>query len=111
MNKKQEEQMIKAAHKYWADESGGYDKEDIMVDAFVEGYKQAFALYNVVSKRLSIKLEDWDHQCGDGCCDLYGTEIILNGKKCDNQYAGDDVRTALEFVLTELGFEVDIYVC
>lgn len=64
-----------------------------------------------VSKRLSIKLEDWDYQCGDGCCDMYGTEIALNGKKCDNQYAGDDVRTALEFILTELGYEVDIDVC
>lgn len=47
MTEKQEEKMIKAAHKYWSDESGGYDKEDIMVDAFVEGYRQAFALYNV----------------------------------------------------------------
>ncbi len=64
-------------------------------------------LHNV-SKRLSIKLEDWHYQCGDGCCDMYGTEIALNGKKCDNQYAGDHVRTALEFVLTELGYEVDI---
>ena len=42
--------MVKAAHKYWADESGGYDKEEIMVDAFVEGYKQAFALFNVVGQ-------------------------------------------------------------
>lgn len=64
-----------------------------------------------VSKRLSIKLEDWHYQCGDGCCDMYGTEITLNGKACDNLYAGDDVRTSLEFVLTELGYEVDIDVC
>ena len=47
MNEKQEEQMIKAAHKYWADESGSYGEEEIMIDSFVEGYKQAFALYNV----------------------------------------------------------------
>jgi len=50
MNEKQEEQMIKAAHKYWADESGSYGKEEIMIDSFVEGYKQAFALYNVVGQ-------------------------------------------------------------
>lgn len=62
-------------------------------------------------KRLSVKLEEWHYQCGDGCCDMYGTEISLNGKKCNNQYAGDDVRTALEFILTELGYEVDIDVC
>ena len=50
MTEKQQEQMIKAAHKYWVDESAGYDKEDIMVDSFVEGYKQAFDLYNVVGQ-------------------------------------------------------------
>lgn len=61
-----------------------------------------------VSKRLSIKLEDWHYQCGDGCCDMYGTGIALNDKVCDNQYAGDNVQTALEFVLTELGYDVDI---
>ena len=43
MTEKQKEQMLKAAHKYWADESGGYDKEEIMVDAFAAGYKQALA--------------------------------------------------------------------
>jgi len=60
MTEKQEEQMIKAAHKYWADKSGGYDKEEIMVDAFVEGYKQAFALYNVVGQSEQLVLfADW----------------------------------------------------
>jgi len=73
--------------------------------------KKKQLLMHSVNKRLSIKLEDWHYQCGDGCCDMYGTEIVLNGKKCDNQYAGDDVRTALEFVLTKLGYEVDIDVC
>ena len=59
-----------------------------------------------------LKLEDWHYQCGDGCCDMYGTEIALNGKVCDNQYAGgDDVQKSLEFVLSELGYEVDIDVC
>lgn len=51
MTREQEEKMIKAAHKYWTDESGSYSKEDVMVDAFVEGYKQAFALYNVSQQR------------------------------------------------------------
>jgi len=77
-----------------------------------ERRKEALQLLQTdVSRRISIKLEDWHYQCGDGCCDMYGTEITLNGKKCDNQYAGDDVRTALEFILTELGYEVDINVC
>lgn len=47
MTDKQEKTMIKAANKHWSDESGGYDKKDIMVDAFVKGYRKAFALYIV----------------------------------------------------------------
>lgn len=50
MTEEQEEKMIKSAHKYWSDESGSYEKQDIMVDAFVEGYKKAFALYGVVGR-------------------------------------------------------------
>lgn len=81
------------------------------LEMFAKDYHKEQCNIPVVSKHLSIKLEDWHYQCGDGCCDLYGTEIALNGKKCDNGYAGNDVRTALEFVLTELGYEVDIDFC
>ena len=86
------------------------DRSNKMSKEMAKKQKQQLPI-NGVSKRLSIKLEDWHYQCGDGCCDMYGTEIALNGKKCDNQCAGDDVRTALEFVLTELGYEVDVDVC
>lgn len=77
---------------------------------YLDMIKKQLSIHGV-SKRLSIKLEDWHYQCGDGCCDMYGTEIALNGKVCDNQYAGDDVQKSLEFVLSELGYEVDIDVC
>ena len=55
MTDKQEKKMIKAANKHWFDESGGYDKKDIMVDAFVKGYRQAFALYSVSQQRELLK--------------------------------------------------------
>jgi len=72
MNEKQEEQMIKAAHKYWADESGSYGKEEIMIDSFVEGYKQAFALYNVVGQSEQLSLCQCDKPSPD----------IMYGKTC-----------------------------
>mgnify|MGYP003681047241 CR=1 FL=1 len=62
MTDKQEKKMIKAANKHWSDESSGYDKKDIMVDAFAEGYKQAFALYNVSQQRellLGFQKSEW----------------------------------------------------
>lgn len=59
-------------------------------------------------RKVNIKLNDWHYQCGDGCCDMYGTELIVNGKKCENQYAGDDVGLAIEFLLEELGYDFEI---
>lgn len=61
----------------------------------------------VKDKKLYITLNDWSYHCVDGCCTNYGTEISLNGKKCDNEYAGDGVMESLKFVLTELGYEVE----
>lgn len=59
-------------------------------------------------KEVNIELRDWDHQCADGCCMNYGTEIIVNGVKSDNSYDGTDVAQALHFTLSQLGFNVKI---
>ena len=56
---------------------------------------------------LKIEFEDWHYQCGDKCCDNYGTDIYLNDKKLDEQYA-EDSKNALKAVLSELGYAVDI---
>lgn len=65
---------------------------------------------------LEIELEDWDYTCGDGCCYLYGTRIIMNGEEVphplgeleDNSYIGSEVELALEAVLKKLGYNVKI---
>jgi hypothetical protein len=67
------------------------------------------------SKKLKITFEDWHYQCGDKCCDSYGTYLYLNGEKLehpnpeihDNSYLGEDVQTALHAVLKKLGYEVE----
>ena len=60
-----------------------------------------------MSKKLEIKLVDWDYTCGDGCCYSFGQDIYLNGKKLDEQHADNSVN-ALKSVLIELGYEVEI---
>ena len=57
---------------------------------------------------ITIKLKEWDYECGDGCCYEYGTSIEVNGEQCDNEHAGGEVVSALEFVLTKLGIEHEI---
>lgn len=65
--------------------------------------------------KLKIKFEHWNYQCGDGCCDNYGTNLYLNGKQLehpnheihDNGYLGEDIETGLHAVLKELGYQVE----
>lgn len=60
--------------------------------------------------KLKITLEDWDYECGDGCCTSYGTYIYLNGELLEhpnpeihyNSYIGMEVSTSLEAVLKKL---------
>jgi hypothetical protein len=69
------------------------------------------ALKNCVLQNVSpvnISINDWDYHCSDGCCSMYGESISVNGKECDNEYAGGSVTQSLEFVLTELGVNFTI---
>ncbi len=58
--------------------------------------------------KININLNEWHYKCGDGCCDMYGTEISFNNEECENEYAGDDVEKSLEFILTKLGIDFEI---
>lgn len=57
-------------------------------------------------KNLTIRFKDWHHQCGDGCCDLFGMHIWLNGEKLDESYA-ESSENALKAVLEKLGYKVE----
>lgn len=59
------------------------------------------------NKKLKIEIKDWHYQCGDGCCDNYGTDIYLNGELVDT-VESDDLENVLEKVLTLLHYEVEI---
>lgn len=61
-----------------------------------------------MKQKVKIELREWDFDCGDGCCNNYGTEIIVDGKLCDNQYTGSDVAASLRFALETLGYDVEI---
>lgn len=53
-----------------------------------------------------IVLDDFHYQCGDGCCDVFGTSVTIDGVKlyCYNM----DVDTILFNVLHHLGIEAEI---
>lgn len=68
-----------------------------------------------MKNKIKITLAGWHYQCGDGCCDNYGTNLYLNEKQLEhpdpeqhnNGYLGEDVQTALHAVLKELGYDVE----
>jgi hypothetical protein len=76
------------------------DRINEHLEAWVLQHKKAYV-------KLNIDLKDWHYQCADKCCDNYGTDIYLNNKKLDEQYA-EDSKNALKAVLGELGYEVEI---
>lgn len=51
-----------------------------------------------------IELESWDHTCGDGCCDTYGTNIYINGELIENE-DGTNSSQLLKTILNRLGYK------
>ena len=54
---------------------------------------------------LKIEIEDWDSNCGDGCCYEWGTIVRVNGIEINTTGLADDM---LRTVLEHLGHKVDI---
>ena len=61
-----------------------------------------------MDKTVDIKLVEWDHTCSTGCCNRYGTKVIVDGKMLEGDFLGDDVEYSLRYVLEELGYHVKI---
>jgi hypothetical protein len=62
--------------------------------------------FNGIGSILKIQIEDYHYQCGDGCCDHYGTVTTVNGIElfCHDQ----DAEAILRQVLEHLGYKVEI---
>lgn len=58
------------------------------------------------SNKVKVIITEWTHNCSDGCCTTYGTNININGVdlECQNQ----DVETILRNTLDYLGYKVEI---
>lgn len=59
-----------------------------------------------MKEKLNIKLTEYHYQCGDGCCDHFGTITEVNGEQLELH--NQDTGTILRQVLEHLGYEVDI---
>jgi hypothetical protein len=57
-------------------------------------------------KNIKRNLNEYSYKCGDGCCDLYGTEVTVNGEllECTNS----DTATIVENILVHLGYTVKV---
>jgi len=54
---------------------------------------------------LKIEIEDWDYECGDGCCHEWGAIVTVNGVELKTTGLANEM---LQTVLEHLGYEVDI---
>lgn len=60
-----------------------------------------------VSGSVVLKTNAWEHNCGDGCCHTYGTDVWINDVKV-TQGDFDSIQSILKDVLESLGYKVDI---
>lgn len=61
-----------------------------------------------MKNKLEITLEHYDRKCADGCCDLFGTIVRVNG--VEMPFHDEDTGTILEQVLEHLGYDVKVEV-
>lgn len=56
--------------------------------------------------KVDIVLDEYQHECGDGCCLNYGTVTSINGEELPIH--NQDASTILDQALKHLGFDVNI---
>jgi hypothetical protein len=74
-----------------------------LIDYIEEDTNEEYCGVLIEDKELLIELEDWDHECGDGCCYTYGVDIFVNGEQIENE-DGTNPHQLLKAVLTKLGY-------
>jgi hypothetical protein len=59
-----------------------------------------------VSKKIEIVFNEYNYECGDGCCNTWGLKTTVNGEElhCHNI----DVSTQVKQILEHLGYDVSI---
>jgi hypothetical protein len=57
-------------------------------------------------KNIKIKLTEYGHHCGDGCCYNYGTITSVNGVELPSH--NQDAETIVKQILEHLGYSVEI---
>ena len=58
-------------------------------------------------KEINISFEDWNWECGDGCCDSCGTTLKV-GDKVITDYADMNIEDTITKLLEHLGYKVNV---
>jgi hypothetical protein len=59
-----------------------------------------------MKKKIKIEIDEWVHNCSDGCCTTYGTTTKVNGEEMP--LINQDVGTIVTMILEHLGYEVEL---
>ncbi len=56
--------------------------------------------------KVKITFENYNYDCGSGCCVDYGTITTVNGEELE--FRNEDTETIVRGILEKLGYEVEI---
>ena len=67
----------------------------------------------MANSKVKLKFKSWHYQCGDGCCDDFGTDVFVNDEIVENEdglniNSDYDTEGTIKYILEKLGYEVEI---
>jgi hypothetical protein len=84
--------------------SSAHDPEDFIDEDFKDWERASLEDFiDENDEEIIIELEEWDHECGDGCCYTYGVNIFVNGEKIEDE-DGTNPHQLVKAVLNKLGY-------
>lgn len=60
-----------------------------------------------MSKPLTLQIEEWDYNCGDGCCYEYGETLSIDDEEVYKSHMEFIDRDLVKTILKHLGYSVE----
>ena len=60
----------------------------------------------MTKKAIKIEIDEWTHDCADGCCTRFGTTTKVNGEELSGQ--DDNAEFIIKEIFTHLGIDAEV---
>ena len=61
--------------------------------------------HKLIKNKFTFTIEDWNHTCGDGCCDSWGKDIFIEEERLEEQ--NENIENIVKQVIESLGYKTE----